>query len=545
MLMTVTAFLVSPPTSSKGGDFRPHPTTQINTIHGYSHRDSHGPCPRQSHAKQPVFLHSKLSLLSLHICTKWWHFIISNNKKLLYPEGDRKTSSATVGIFLKREKDNKMIQPESDIKNLLCRLPFLHNVMDCRETFWLNHKYTTSTAESLAQLSLTRADINDALERLNRFSPFIEQLFPETAPASGLIESPLIEIPRMKSCLDSSFKKTIPGRLLLKCDNLLPVSGSIKARGGIYEVLHFAEKTALKEKLIHPGENYTALASPKARNVFSRYRIAVGSTGNLGLSIGIMGKALGMAVTVHMSADAKNWKKALLRKHGVEVIEHSGNYSDAVAAGRRQAETDPTCHFVDDENSPTLFLGYSTAASRLQPQLKRLDIPVDGSHPLCVYLPCGVGGGPGGISFGLKHIFGDNVHCFFAEPTHAPAMLLGLSSGLHNRISASDLNIDGKTEADGLAVGRPSGFVGQLMQTLIAGVFTVEDYRLRQLIQMLYQQEKIFVEPSAAAGFPGPWDVSLQQWHRLDHKGISPTHLIWATGGGMVPNDEREIFLDR
>ncbi|TQR61170.1 hypothetical protein [Campylobacter troglodytis] len=59
-----------------------------------------------------------------------------------------------------------------------------------------------------------------------------------------------------------------------------------------------------------------------------------------------------------------------------------------------------------------MFLGYGLAG--LQGQLQALDIVVDKENPL--YLPCQVGAAP--RRCGLKHIFGENVKCFFAKPSH-------------------------------------------------------------------------------------------------------------------------------
>ncbi len=144
-----------------------------------------------------------------------------------------------------------------------------------------------------------------------------------------------------------------------------------------------------------------------------------------GFSIGIISAALGFNVAIHMSHDAKEWKKIKLRSLGVKVIEYKDAYSKAVEEGRKSCIGDPFSYFVDDENSKELFLGYSASAMCLKKQLISMGLMSDKKRKLNIYLPCGVGGAPGGISFGLKHVFGDNVRCYFAEPVNAPSVMLG------------------------------------------------------------------------------------------------------------------------
>ena len=417
----------------------------------------------------------------------------------------------------------------------------LDDLRALKEICWLNPG-KLSFDEAMRTCELTIKDVQEASARLDRFAAYFRVAFPETLPLGGIVESPLREIPRMKKALEEDQRCEIAGKLYLKMDSHLPVSGSVKARGGVYEVLKTAEEIAVSNGMLKLTDDYSILAGEAFRDLFSRYSIAVGSTGNLGLSIGIVSAKLGFRVTVHMSADARQWKKDLLRSKGVTVVEYEGNYSEAVREGRKLAESDPFCHFVDDENSRTLFLGYSVAALRLQKQLQEQGIKVDAEHPLLVYLPCGVGGAPGGVAFGLKQVYGDSVHCFFAEPVQACCMTLGMATGKHNEISLEEMGIDSHTAADGLAVSRASGFVGRLMAPFITGCYTLTDARMFRMLAQLKDTEDIALEPSALAGMYGPVLTEKSEAFKAFGGKAEATHLVWATGGSMVPKDEMEKY---
>ena len=309
---------------------------------------------------------------------------------------------------------------------------------------------------------------------------------------------------------------------------------------------------ALAAGKLQVTDNYAKLADPEMKEFFHHYTVQVGSTGNLGLSIGIMSAALGFKVKVHMSMDARQWKKDLLREKGVEVIEYADDYSKAVAEGRRLSDQDPTSYFVDDEKSVNLFLGYAVAARRLKKQLDEMDITVDADHPLIVYIPAGVGGAPGGVSYGLKRIFKDNVHVFFTEPTLCPSVLLGTATQEFEKANVHDFHIDGITEADGLACASPSGFVTRIMTNLLSGDFTVDDYRLFDFLRDLKKSEDVEIEPSSCAAFIGPcrltvYDRSkeyLEKQGLTDDKLANATQIAWATGGRLVPAEIRKEYLN-
>ncbi|MCE3037195.1 D-serine ammonia-lyase [Helicobacter sp. faydin-H20] len=412
----------------------------------------------------------------------------------------------------------------------------LEQLKKMEECFWLNNDLTTDLKTELESNGIKYSDIEDARARLNRFAPLLKKIFPITQKSNGIIESPLECINNFKSVLEKKEDVKISGDVYIKLDSHLPISGSIKARGGIYEVLKYTEDLLLQNNLLSLDSDYSLIVDHK--DFLSQYKIAVGSTGNLGLSIGIMSAKLGYRVEVHMSNDAKEWKKQMLREHGCNVITYESDYGRAVEEGRKSSENDPFCYFIDDENSKNLFLGYSVAARRLKGQLESFDIQISEKRPLYVYLPCGVGGGPGGVAYGLKSVFGEHVKCFFAEPTHSPCMMLGLLTKRHDAISVNDIGLDNKTAADGLAVGRASKLVGRVLEHIIDGCFSVSDSNMYKYLTLMAKTQDIFLEPSALAGVKG-----LVFSKELGNIHPNALHLIWATGGSMVPSVEMEKFL--
>ena len=391
------------------------------------------------------------------------------------------------------------------------------------------------------------AAIATAQSRLDQFAPLLVSTFPELAEDAGRVRSPLYD----GTALATALELDTGTALLIKGDHNLPIGGSVKARGGANAVLEILERVATLEGLGSPGEDVRSLASATARSSLGRHQISVGSTGNLGLSIGVYSAALGFNAVVHMSAHAKKWKKDRLRARGVTVAEHAGDYLEALAAGRAEALGKPYSHFIDDEDSTALMYGYATAAAELDYQLRASGYEISRGRPLFVYLPCGVGGAPAGISIGLNALYGSDVYCFFAEPVGAPCMMLEMvgEPGADNSVYAAGLS--GETEADGLAVPRASQLAAAVARDLAAGFFTMPDQTLFDHLALAYQSQGLKLEPSAAAGFSGVAALAGAAGDRfLKQLGSNACrddviHVVWTTGGVFIPDQEFATFLAR
>ena len=118
--------------------------------------------------------------------------------------------------------------------------------------------------------------------------------------------------------------------------------------------------------------------------------------------------------------------------------------------------------------------------------------------------------------------------------------------------SVYDLGLSGVTEADGLAVPRASPLATAIAAALIDGIFTLDDVDLFRFLALAFETEALKLEPSAAAGLAGPGVLTGTPAGRehLERAGLGDrlagaTHVIWTTGGKLLPFDEHVQCVSR
>lgn len=378
---------------------------------------------------------------------------------------------------------------------------------------------------------LTHEEVAQARARFERFEPVLAALFP-SGGWDGKIRSEL-----------TAYPTPLTPNLLVKGDHALPMAGSVKARGGVYELLCHVEELALQRGLLSPGQSLEALLAPDSLAMLGARRVVVASTGNLGFAVGLVARALGLQAEIHMSHDAKAWKKDRLKAIGATVIEHACDYTGAVARARRSAQAEDA-YFIDDEDSRRLFVGYAAAAAELAEQLSARGLVIGPDSPLVVYLPCGVGGAPGGITAGLKQIYGPNLLAVFVEPVASPCVFAALAVGHGAPVSVYDFGLDNDTIADGLAVPSASPLVLQTIGRNIDAAVAVTDKAMVQWARRAWTEAGLRLEPSGASGLAAvaPF-IDQARAAGLLTDAARPVHVVWATGGSLLPEAEFSALL--
>lgn len=91
-----------------------------------------------------------------------------------------------------------------------------------------------------------------------------------------------------------------------------------------------------------------------------------------------------------------------------------------------------------------------------------------------------------------------------------------------------------------------------MMTSILSGSYTIQDKRLFDLLRELAETEGYYLEPSALAGVYGPVQLFSSEEgkqylkdQKLQEKMKQSTHIIWATGGSMVPKVMMEEYLTK
>ena len=89
------------------------------------------------------------------------------------------------------------------------------------------------------------------------------------------------------------------------------------------------------------------------------------------------------------------------------------------------------------------------------------------------------------------------------------------------------------------------------MNNYFSGGYTLKDDTFSTLLTHLYEEEDIFLEPAAVAGLGGPFKLlktdagkEYLEKHDLVDKLDQATHIAWGTGGSMVPEHNKQEFIE-
>ena len=185
----------------------------------------------------------------------------------------------------------------------------MEDIVNARPTIWINPNRVHDQWEleaHLQTLPLKLGDMEAAERRWTRLRPVLSHLFPEETRnpphgPPGSISSALRPVTEAYACrlglglvglkpatAAAAAAAAAPPPLFIKEDSHLPVCGSVKARGGLFETFAFAEDAAA---IAQPGVPLLdALLRLKADRwaggAAAPPSSLVGSTDNLGLSVG-------------------------------------------------------------------------------------------------------------------------------------------------------------------------------------------------------------------------------------------------------------------
>jgi threonine dehydratase len=250
---------------------------------------------------------------------------------------------------------------------------------------------------------------------------------------------------------------TIGATVYLKAENLQRM-GAFKFRGGYNAVNSLTD-------------------DQRARGVVAF------SSGNHAQAVALAAKLHGCAATIVMPSDAPASKLAATRGYGAEVITYDRYTENREEVAQSVVESRGALLIPPFDYYPVMA-GQGTTA---------LELIQDIGEPLDALIVCTGGGGfISGCAVAAQHLT-PGIQVFASEPERGNDIEQSLRAGRIVTIPVP------RTICDGQQTQAPGKLTFQIMRERLAGVLTVPDPIVVQVMRFLFERLKLVVEPSGAS----------------------------------------------
>jgi len=254
-----------------------------------------------------------------------------------------------------------------------------------------------------------------------------------------------------------TLNELIGATAFLKAENLQRM-GAFKFRGGYNAVSMLSE-------------------AERARGVVAF------SSGNHAQAVALAAQLHGCAATIVMPSDAPASKLAATRGYGAEIITYDRYTEDREAVARSVVESRRAALIPPFDYYPVMA-GQGTTA---------LELIQDVAEPLDALIVCTGGGGlVSGCAVAAQHLT-PGIEVFASEPERGNDIELSLRVG---EIVTIDVP---RTICDGQQTRAPGTLTFEVMRERLAGVLTVPDPVVVQVMRFMFERLKLVVEPSGAS----------------------------------------------
>lgn len=265
------------------------------------------------------------------------------------------------------------------------------------------------------------------------------------------------EIVRTPLLLSADLNERLNTRTFLKAENL-QVTGSYKSRAAF---------TMLNNLTPQQKEKGAALSS----------------SGNFAGAFALMGRLLGIPVSVVMMEKTAPFKIEKTRRYGAEVVMCENRFAarfETLERLERERGIVAINHFED----PDVIAGHGTIGLEISEELP---------DAATILVPISSGGLIAGVATAVKEIAA-RVKVIGVQPEGANATYLSFKFGEIQSIEHTD------TICDALVATQPGRLPFAHIQHYVDDIVTVTDDAVKAAVRLLFETTKLVVEPSGAVG---------------------------------------------